>query len=521
MAYFPVTPSGLRTDEPTAASARPSWTLRAVAIGLLVTAIAGTLLVARAKTGGSYVYPVDDAYIHLAAAKKLVESGDASLFSACSSIVWPWLLAGLRVVGVEESAPLLLNGIAALALFFLVERVLAHLDVERAAPSALGILLVVPIVPLALSGMEHTAHACFVLLTAWLGVRACARDERASIGLALAGAGAVAFRYEGAFVVGAIALLFLRAKRPGSAASVLAVGALPAIVRGTVSIARGGLFFPVPVTMKRTGLSADVFAKIYYRLIDNPHVLVLFVLLALAWTLDARAIDRAAKERRAFVFVAAVVLGAQTALAQLGWFYRYEAYAVLLALVPIVATVVAHAGSVKPFALAAAVLALPLFGRAVTAFPATVLASRNIYDQQMQMALFVRSYEDEGVVALNDIGAVSYFTDAKVVDLIGLASPRIAAARGMRLDGPLPADVLADETTRANVALAIVYDDWFTGTLPPTWRRVGVLKIPDNRVCAKDTVAFYATSAADEPRIREDLRAFVRRLPSGDYVWQN
>ncbi|MEO8797320.1 MAG: hypothetical protein ABI551_05495, partial [Polyangiaceae bacterium] len=175
----------------------------------------------------------------------------------------------------------------------------------------------------------------------------------------------------------------------------------------------------------------------------------------------------------------------------------------------------------KPFALAAAVIVFPLVGRAASAFRTTVLASQNIYDQEVQMALFVRTFANDSAVALNDIGAVSYFTDAKVVDLVGLASPRIAAARGMRLDGPLPREVIAEETTAANVRLAILYDDWFVGTLPPTWRRIGALKIPDNHVCAKDTVSFYATHETDEAMFREDLRAFARKLPPGDYVWGN
>lgn len=523
MAYFPVTPSGLRTDDPAAAHARPSsgdsWRSRLVCAALLALTLGGTVLVARAHTGGAFVYPVDDAYIHLAAAKKLVLGGDTSLLSACSSIVWPWLLAALRVVGVDDGAPLVLNGIAALALFALTDRALASLGVARAAPTALGVLVLVPIVPLVLSGMEHTSQTCFALLVASLGVRAVVRNERISVGLALAAAAAVAFRYEGAFVVGAVALLFARARRPGSGALVALAGAFPAVVRGVVSVSRHGLFFPVPVTMKRTGLSADIVSKIYYRLVDNPHVLVLFVLLALAWTLDAGRVDRASKERHAFVLVAAITLAAQTVLAQLGWFYRYEAYAVLLALVAVSSTAAAHLERVRPFALAAAVIAFPLVGRAVGAFRTTILASQNIYDQEVQMALFVRAFANDSAVALNDIGAVSYLTDAKVVDLIGLASPRIAAARGMRLDGPLSSEVLAQETAAADVRLAIVYDDWFVGTLPPTWRRIGTLKIPDNHVCAKDTVSFYATHETDEASLRKDLQSFVRRLPPGDYVW--
>jgi hypothetical protein len=218
-------------------------------------------------------------------------------------------------------------------------------------------------------------------------------------------------------------------------------------------------------------------------------------------------------ERRALLFIAIVTLALQTALAQLGWFYRYEAYAMTLALLAITATAIAHRSAVRAFMIPLFVLALPLLGRGVGAFRTTVLASQNIFDQEMQVAFFVRDFYGDQSVALNDIGAVAYVTNAHVVDLMGLASPRIARARGMRIDGPLAESEIESIANDEHVAVAILYDDWFAGAVPLAWKKIGTEKISDNHVCAKDTITFYAPTATDAARITTNLRAFGDRLP--------
>ena len=514
MAYFPVTPSGLPTDEPAPRAQANPWTARVASGAVLVAAIFVMAFVARSKTGGTFVYPVDDAYIHLAAAKRFVESGghDHALFSASSSIAWPWLLVLARIASFETTAPLFVNAAAAFALFAVIERVFDAHGSRRAPVLALVACLLLPVVPLALSGMEHTLHAVLAVLVAVMGARSVATREK-NPWLFVAAAGAVAIRYEGAFVVGAVAMLLLAERRVRDAAILVLAGASPALLRGFVSIAQNGLFFPVPVTMKRNAIGAGLPVEIYYRLIDNPHVLVTLVMLALVFAVDKQATDARSNERRALTLVAAVTLTAHVVLARLGWFYRYEAYALAIALVAIGTAAIRHAGRARAFAIPLALLALPLVGRAGGAFRSSVLASRNIFDQEMQTAAFVKTFYDGDTVALNDIGAVSYFTHAKIVDLVGLASPRIAQARGLRLDGPLTRETIDEETRAEQARVAVVYDDWFAGSLPPSWRKIGTLTIPDNHVCAKDTTSFYALSDQEEPILRENFRAFAKHLP--------
>ncbi len=512
MAYFPVTPSGALTKE----EARPRFVWPTLVGALvLVTGLIVTALIARAHTGGAFVYPVDDAYIHLAAARRFVESGDRTFLAASSSIAWPWLLIAMRTLGAHDLAPLTLNIGFAIALFLSIENALTHFGSRRAPALALLILLLVPIVPLALSGMEHTAHACFVTVLALLGSRAVARNEKIGARLLCVAAGAVAFRYESGFVIAALVALLVHARRVRDAALVGLAAVTPALVSGIFSVMRGGTFIPIPVLLKRTQLDPfSLPANIYYRLVDNPHVLVALVLLAFAVKMEGSAIDTKSRERRALAVIAFVTLSFQTAFAQLGWFYRYEAYAMLLALLAISVAAIAHREAARAFAIPFALLTLPLLGRGLGAFRTTVLASQNIFDQEMQMALFVRDFYGDDSVALNDIGAVAYASNAHVVDLMGLASPRIARARGMRIDGPLAENEIQSISSDEKVRVAILYDDWFAGSLPPAWKKIGSWKISDNHVCAKDTVSFYATDENEAAILAENLRAFATRLPS-------
>ena len=516
MAYFPVTPSGLPTEETSPRAQTAPWTARVACAAILLAAILVTAIIARNETAGVFVYPVDDAYIHLAAAKRFVESGghDNALFSASSSIAWPWLLVLARVASFESTAPLVVNAFAALALFAIMERAFAAHGSRRAPSLALMACFLVPVVPLALSGMEHTLHAALAVLVAMLGARTLATREK-NAWLFVAAAGAVALRYEGAFIVGAIAVLLVAARRIRDAALLIFAGAFPAVARGLVSIAQNGLFFPLPVLMKRTEVGFLLPVEIYYRLIDNPHVLVTLVMLAFAFVLDKQSTDPRSRERRALTLVAAMTLSAHVVFARLGWFYRYEGYALAISFVAIGAAAIRHFDRARAFAIPLVLLALPLVGRAGGAFRNSVLASKNIFDQEVQTALFVKSYYDGDAVALNDIGTVSFFTHANVVDLVGLASPRIARARGMRIDGPLSRDAIDEETRTEHARIAVVYDDWFVGSLPSSWRKIGTMTIPDNHVCAKDTTSFYAIGETEERILRENFRDFVKRSPEG------
>jgi hypothetical protein len=204
------------------------------------------------------------------------------------------------------------------------------------------------------------------------------------------------------------------------------------------------------------------------------------------------------------------------------WLFRYEAY---LVAVGVLVSAAALFGRWEPPNAAlgswtglqrAAVCGLlflsPLTDRAVRAAVIIPQATANIYEQQYQMGRFLRDYYAGQPVALNDIGAASYLSDAKVLDLVGLASMDIARLRraGLYTTGNI------DEAARDHgIRIAIVYDRWFPGALPPAWIKAGSWRIRSAVVVGSNTVSFYATTPEEHRALTGHLKAFERALPSG------
>jgi hypothetical protein len=513
-----------------------------------VLALAHVALIERAAlhhTGGQLSYPIDDAFIHLALAKHLVFDGvygvtKYGFTASSSSIVWPFLLAGvMRVVGDGVAIPLALNVIAAVALVAVCARALDRapgLDATSRTAALLAIVILVPVATLVAIGMEHVLHAALTMAFVVLAGDVIADDEgpsRARVWrLAVLAAALTATRYEGIFPVGLAVVALAARRRLASAAILAACGAAPVVLFGAWSIAHGGLFLPNSIALKRQHLSfaspsdlADLLGgNVLDRISREPYLLPL-VFAAVA--LFVRAVRRDGPWSRDAVRcgIAFLTTVAHVELASLGWFYRYEAYLVALD-VTVVAMALGSAPSDEPVlsrarrapvvavasALGAIVALAPLGRRAIEAQAATPLACRNIFQQQVQTARFLAREFPNDVAAINDIGAVAYYRDAPIVDLVGLAQLDVARAKSLQLDKPLTAAQMAEFAKPAPVA--VIYDEWFP-YVPTSWVRLGRLRIDANRACAYNDVAIYATSGEQVPRVLAALRDFAPSLPAG------
>jgi len=127
----------------------------------------------------------------------------------------------------------------------------------------------------------------------------------------------------------------------------------------------------------------------------------------------------------------------------------------------------------------------------------TPLASKNIKDQQIQMALITSQYLNKPV-AVNDLGAVGLSSSRYVLDLWGLG---YYEALSLRRDPNGNTRLWIPRLMKEKgVDHAIIYESWFPET-PANWIKVAQLRLPGRRVTpASDLVTFYATSpsAADE-----------------------
>jgi len=192
-----------------------------------------------------------------------------------------------------------------------------------------------------------------------------------------------------------------------------------------------------------------------------------------------------------------------------GWFGRYHIYFAAWIVILFV-TVYARAGLARLRFLSAALAVW--FGYAsldsMIATLTTPLASRNIADQQKQMAIIARDYLDEPV-AVNDLGFVSFYAPRYLLDLGGLASYEALQAHA----DPASEAWIADLMARHHVEQAMVYDGMFPRR-PANWIRVATLHLPRPWVAVgDDKVAFYSTSPEAAARLRQVLANYRKSSP--------
>lgn len=519
---------------------------------LLVALTVSVRHVIQSHTGGVFTYPLDDAYIHLAMARSIADHGvygvTPDAFSATSSsIVWPHLIAFfmkiVKSAGARTELPLWLNVASGIGLLFAADFAIKRVIGEARARfqalffRALWLVLVVvctPLVTLVSTGMEHTLHAA--LTVAILGFvmtipTPTARAFRILVALVIA---AALVRYE---ALALLPCLLLRYRKEGlrRLGALSAAAVAPPLLFGLYLKAHGALLLPNSVVLKGRHLhiktAGDVFDFFIHdfaeRAAAEPHLPVVLALLSLSVLALFSRSDEQGRAVRFGSIASLFVFWAHVQFASFGWFYRYEGYLMALAMVQIAATAAAlvrwetdpesplpiKQRIVRNFAFVlgtALALVVPL-RRGFQATNIIPLGSTNIYEQQVQSARFVEKHFAGQTVALNDIGAVAYFSTSPIVDLVGLASFDVAKAKKFDILVPLETEDVRKLTSKAK--LAIVYDGWFKDNLPEEWLRVARWTIEFNAVCAEPSVSVYITDKLALPNVLAALRSFAPSLP--------
>lgn len=498
---------------------------------------------------GSFWYPTDDTYIHLAMARDIAVYGTwgvnpGEFAPATSSPLWTLLLAaGFKLVGVRLWLPIALALACAIGLLSTLDafgRMEKWTPFFRAAV-LIAVVIVMPLIPLCVLGMEHVLQTWLAVIAIYLIWRLPARGFPLS-GKYIFALLAVSFfstsvRYEGMFQGLAIMILLCWDRRWKLAFCVGVAAFLPVAVMGAASVAHGWSFMPSSVRLKgnfgnQSGLLKSMISMVA-RAVTNvqnikPHfaatvVAPLFVLSIL----PARFLDnRAARVCALFLMVYLQHL----AFASIGWFFRYEAY-LIVAQVLVIALVSAStlmSGTVRwPVILitipgvAGLVLIVALAGlelsRGAIAIARTPVAMKNIHDEQGEMAAFAKRFYRGSTIAANDIGALCFQNSVHVIDLVGLGDRTIFQAR---MHANYTTRMIENYCADQNVAIAMVYTSWFAGeyAVPNTWKRVGSLRIENNQVCAVDTVDFYAVAPGSEPKLERSLREFASQVPGDVHI---
>jgi hypothetical protein len=119
--------------------------------------------------------------------------------------------------------------------------------------------------------------------------------------------------------------------------------------------------------------------------------------------------------------------------------------------------------------------------------------TQNINDQQVELANWVtENVNPDETIAINDIGAITFISKNKVIDMAGLVTPQILRYRTYRWEDNLDSTYYLLKNN--NVSYVIIYDDWFKGFLDAhkeNFEYVRSAILEDNTICGGEEMKVY------------------------------
>ena len=480
------------------------WDVLLLAVGALAV---GLFLVAERRIAGAPGLPLDDGWIHLRLARNLATGGGFGInrgepVAASTAPLWTGALAGLFLVGVPGLAGAKALGLACGAATGFVTRRLAGtagLPPTLAWGAGLSVVVLSRLVWGQLSGMEVPLAALCVAAGAW----AVAADRP---GLGAAGLGLAALaRPEAGLLAGLHALGGGRWREALRRVAVSAVVVAPAI---GFNLVVGGRLVPATAAAKveggllgRAEGLANPWAVAGQQsvafLVEWGGVLARDHLALPALLVVGLVAGRAGRLR----WLAAALLLHPIAMALVAPYRgpgfqsgRYSSH--LLPLAVVVALVgldrLLRWRSVP--GLRGAVLVLLVVGLAAP-LPAGATAYawgvQNINAMQVALGRWVAAHTaPDTLVALNDVGALSYFGERRVIDLVGLATPEVLPYRRQGEAG------LLRYLARRCPEYLVVFPAWFPGLVARVdlFRPVTEITLAHNVVAGAATMTIYETA---------------------------
>jgi hypothetical protein len=489
-----------------------------VSLAAFLGSLAAALRVGLQSTDGRLIYAVDDAYIHMAVARTWADHSiwgctPFHFSSSSSSLLWTFGLGvAYRASGVHEWTPLLLNVAFAVGTLVVANVSLARLGAQPLlrASALLGIVVAFPLAGMVLLGMEHTLHVLLTIGFAAVAVETLTNPpesprlvRRRTVALCVLGALLGASRYEGFFLVGLACLAFLARRQRLRAVSIGAAALLPVVAFGVFSVANGSYFLPNPLMVKAVGETASMasallkpFGSEDLAFLQNNRAMPILLGLGLLGAL-VHALARRGFWRPSVLFplalAAMILLHGHFVFSPLFWVYRYDAYLVAFGIfvAAVVLVEMPSPGALPRGALPALLVAslVPMVADVREGlFPdAEIEGMQGTYREQYQTAEFIRRYYPRDAVIVNDLGAVTYYTQARILDLVGLGDiePLVIMRRG-----PYTSPDVVAWTAKYEPKVAIVSLNWSVvrPLIPPEWVRVAVVEVPPNR----HPVGFFA-----------------------------
>lgn len=493
------------------------------------------------KTNDYFTYPLDDTYIHLAMAKNFLNYKviglDGVFVSSTSSPLYTFIVSSLFLIfGNKPEIPLYLNIIVS---FLILSYIYFNLMKSFKNPQAflLSILFyfIIPIPIILFTGLEHLLHIFFMLIFINNSVYLLKSDKKPLFLSFLLPFLCVLIRYESLFVIFPFLILFLFKRKIKEFFLVFFGTSIPVIFYGLYSIIKGSYFLPNSLILKGflfnfgsiKNIILNFGSKLYDDILTNIFLLPIFLLCLFILYYIEKTKDIFSSKINILSFSLLISLILHLYFAKTGWFYRYEAYLIGFSFLLFASYIKEKQIKIKASIISKISLliiiffcAMPLAIRSYYAFKDLPIASKNIYEQQIQMARFLQKYYKDVYVGINDIGAICYFKE-KVLDIWGLKDKEILQ---LMIKKNYNLKNLKSIIEKKNVKILVVYEKIFEalGGIPEGFFLAGKWKIKDRKACAYDTVSFFAKKEELE-NLQGNLREYSFVIPKdveqmGPYV---
>jgi hypothetical protein len=501
------------------------------------------LLISLKLNSGHLIYALDDPYIHMKIAKNFISNGvwginQNEFASASSSILWVFLLSVNYIIfGIKDSIPLILNilfgGLILIELYYILNKYIHNVNSKTLI--ILFILFAGPVPALVFSGLEHLLHTVLVIPFVYLlSLQLFNVPTRTGINfkLLLLGLLIPAARYEGLFLIFVAALLLFAKKQYYNSFLLIIVSVLPIFIFGIYSLSNGYFFIPNSVLLKGNsfGTSISQLLTFFLHPLNNavryPHLTLIWLAnIYLLYLYFKKKSTLSFNEPLFMVLIFVFTTYFHMQFAKGGWFFRYEAYLVVLGLLTFLTSFFKDFPTafhfnfnkltfLRKLSVIIIILAVLIsFGRRIgLSIYEPCIAMNNIYEQQNQMASFLGKFYNHSVVAVNDIGLVNYKNDLQCLDLAGLSSIEVAKLYRSNNFNPTTISQIASSQ---NARIAILHKDVFKafGGFPKNWINVGSWTIRNNVICGNETVLFFALKEEEKEILINNLRAFSPFLP--------
>ncbi|PZU90632.1 MAG: hypothetical protein DI529_02585 [Chryseobacterium sp.] len=490
-------------------------------------------------SGNQFIYPIDDAYIHLSIAKNFGESGfwsvnTGSFDSGSSSILYTLLLGSLiKILGDSIYYPMLLNIVAGYITVYWIYRFFKDFYTEQELK--LGLLLFLPTTLLyymVILGMEQTIHMMLSVIAVYFIKKNFDTNFEKSdfIKLLLTILFLGMIRFESMFFVFCLVLILLQDKKVREAFFIFLMGFLPIVVFGIISINKGGFFFPNSVIIKGSYPEGNIFLSIwrifekgilfnvsFYKLFLFPIICIVIFL----FDSNKRQGFKSSFRNNLILLLVFGTILLQSLFAVIK--FRYENYLMimlLLVLVPIAVDYLrrlkSNKKSINNILFVYSFVGFCLIGvyRFAFAHPVLKNSSKNIEEQQVEMGKFLNQFYKGQKVVANDIGAIAYFGNVQLLDIVGLGSTDVAQFyiknKGLT-DNDFNRryhDFLSDYISKNNYKVAVIYPKWFPDNVPKDWIPVASWKIKNNLGTAQNRVVWYSFNKKDAEVLKGNLQQF-------------